>query len=198
MNITKGQSLNISKAATEKSGSELKNLTAAAGWDTETDLDLLTVYLGEDGKAIPDENANGTNADEAVCFFQNTETKGAKHSGDNRTGAGDGDDESIKLTLGDVPANVKEIVVAIASYGKDGNDGLPFGTVKGAFVRLYNTDDNTELVKYDLTDKYAEAKAVEMGRLTRTSEGWEFKATGVAVSGNFVEVLKSYGVTGVN
>jgi tellurium resistance protein TerD len=197
MNITKGQSMNISKAAKDN-GAELKVLKAAAGWDTETDLDLLTVYLGEDGKAIADENGDGTNADEAVCFFQNKEPKGAKHSGDNRTGAGEGDDESIALTLSEVPANVKEIVVAIASYGEDGTDGLPFGTVKGAFVRLVNTEGDTELGKYDLTDKYADAKAVEMGRLTRTGEGWEFKATGVAVEGNFVEVLKSYGVTGIN
>lgn len=195
MQITKGQTVSLSKAATD-AGAELKKLVAGAGWDAandkKIDLDLLTVYLGEDGKAIPDENGNGTNADEAVCAFFNKDPKGAHHTGDNLTGEGEGDDEQIVLTLADVPANVKEIAVAIASYS-----GEKFGEVQNAFVRMVNSDGDAELGKFTLTDQYADAKGVEMGRVSRTADGWEFKATGVALTGDFKAQVESYGVTGL-
>src|SRR5690349_20235309 len=134
LSISKGETINISKAA-QDAGTPLSKLVAGAGWDAASgkkiDLDLLTVYLDESGKAIPDENANGTNADEAVCAFFNKNPKGAHHTGDNLTGEGDGDDEQIILTLADVPASVKEIAVVIASYS-----GEKFGEVKNAFVRM--------------------------------------------------------------
>ncbi len=198
MNITKGQTLNITKAAADAGAtSPLSKVIAGAGWDAandkKIDLDLLTVFLGADGKAIADANGDGTNADEAVCFFQNKDPKGAHHTGDNLTGEGDGDDEQIVLTLADVPAEVKEIAVVIASYS-----GEKFGEVKNAFVRLVNSDGDTELGKYELTDQYAETRAVEMGRLVRNGDAWDFKATGESRDGEFVAVLNCYGVTGIN
>jgi len=197
LTITKGEGINISKAA-QDAGAPLHKLVAGAGWDAAAegrsiDLDLLTVYLDQDGKAIPDENSNGTNADEAVCAFFNKDPKGAHHTGDNLTGDGDGDDEQIVVTLADVPANVKEVAVVIASYS-----GQTFGEVKNAFVRMVNVDGNTELVKYDLTDNYSSTRAVEMGRLVRNGSEWDFKATGESRDGDFKGVLSGYGVTGVN
>lgn len=205
MKITKGQTVSLSKAATD-AGAELKKLVAGGGWDAaegteKLDLDLVAVYLGEDGKAIADANGNGTNADEALTFFGNAKgnpdnnapVAGALHLGDNRTGDGDGDDEQIEFTLADVPANVKEIAVALAIY--EGADNL--GSVKSAFVRLVNADGNTELGRYDLDESYADTKAVELGRVVRNGSTWEFKATGTKISGSFKEVLESYGVTGL-
>lgn len=191
MNLTKGQVVNITKEAADK-GAELKVLTAGAGWDGKTDapidLDLLGVYLDDSGKAIPDANGNGTNADESLIFFNNLKVAGAEHSGDNLTGEGDGDDEQIKFTLADVPANVKEIAVVVASYS-----GEKFSEVSNATVRMLNGEE--VLAKYELTDDLGDTKAVEMGRIVRNGDNWEFKATGTTVAGEFSDVVKSYGVT---
>lgn len=196
LSIEKGQAINISKTATD-AGAPLTKLIAGAGWDAKDgksiDLDLLTVYLGADGQAIPDENANGTNADEAVCAFFNKDPKGAHHTGDNLTGEGEGDDEQIVLTLADVPANANEVAVVIASYS-----GETFGEIENAFVRLVNETGNTELVKFALSTDFGTTRAVELGRLVRNGSSWDFKATGVSRDGSFKEVLTGYGVSGVN
>lgn len=197
MNISKGQGLDITKAAKD-AGAELKVLVAGAGWDpanegTDIDLDLLTVFLGEDGKAIPDENGNGTNADEAVCAFFNKDPKGAHHAGDNLTGEGDGDDEQIEITLANVPSNVKEIAVVVASYS-----GQTFGDVKNAFIRMVNKDGDKELAKYELSGDYGSTRGVELGRVSRQGDSWAFTATGKSIDGNFRQIVESYGVNGLN
>lgn len=196
VSLTKGNSVSLTKAAKD-AGSELKVLVAGAGWNAndsgaKVDLDLAAIYLDENGKALADANGNGTNVDEAVtAYFQLTNT-GSEHSGDNLTGEGDGDDEQITFTLADVPTSVKEIAVIVTSFS-----GQKFGDVKSANVRMVNSDGNTELAKFDLTDNYGEAKAVEMGRIVRTSDGWDFKATGEAKTGEPVAVFQDYGVTGI-
>jgi tellurium resistance protein TerD len=194
VSLTKGQTVGLTKVAAD-AGKTLSKLTAGAGWDAaddgkEIDLDLLAVYLGEDGKAIPDANNNGSNADEALTFFNNKDVAGAHHTGDNLTGEGEGDDEQIEFTLANIPAIVKEVAVVVASYS-----GQTFGEVKSAFVRMVNTDGNEELAKYELGADHGSTKAVELGRLVRNGDQWDFKATGVDVAGNFNAVVASYGVT---
>lgn len=196
VSLTKGESVSLTKAAAD-AGKTLSKLVAGAGWDpaaegTEIDLDLLAVYLGTDGKAIPDANNNGTNADEALIFFNNKDVAGAHHTGDNLTGEGEGDDEQIVFTLADIPANVKEVAVVVASYS-----GQTFGEVKSAFVRMVNSDGNDEMAKYELGADHGSTKAIELGRIVRNGDSWDFKATGTDVVGEFSDVVKSYGVTGV-
>lgn len=196
VSLTKGQSVDLTKAAAD-AGKTLSKLVAGAGWDStqegkEIDLDLLAVYLGDDGKAIPDANSNGTNADEALIFFNNKDVAGAHHTGDNLTGEGDGDDEQIEFTLASIPANVKEVAVVVASYS-----GQTFGEVKNAFVRIVNADGNEEMAKHELSGDHGSTKAVELGRLVRKGDNWDFKVTGDNVAGEFTDVVKSYGVTGV-
>lgn len=196
VSLVKGESVNLTKQVADSGAGTLSKLVAGAGWDAQNgksiDLDLLTVYIAEDGKAIPDANSNGTNLDEAVCFFNNLTIPGAKHSGDNLTGEGDGDDEQITLTLSDVPANVKEIAVVVASYS-----GEKFSEIENAFVRLVNADGNIELAKFELKDGMGETKGVELGRVVRSGSEWEFKATGVNIAGGFKDIVTSFGVTGL-
>lgn len=195
--LQKGAKVDLHKANTDAgSSAPLTKLTAGAGWDTKNgnpiDLDLLAVYIGNDGKAIPDANGNGTNLDEAVIFFNNLSVPGAQHSGDNLTGEGDGDDEQITVTLADVPANVQEVAVVVASYS-----GETFGEVDNAFVRLVNADGNTELAKYELKDGMGSTKGVELGRVKRDGQSWTFEATGKNIDGDFTAIVASYGVTGL-
>lgn len=194
--ITKGQTISLSKASADAGKPDLKKLVAGAGWDAKNDkdidLDLLTVFLGENGKAIADANGNGSNADEAVCAFFNKDPKGAHHHGDNLTGEGDGDDEQIDLNLSDIPAEAKEVAVVVASYS-----GEKFGEVENAFVRLFNADGDTELGKFNLTDLAADTKGIELGRVVRNGDTWDFKATGTPIAGGFQQIVESYGVTGL-
>lgn len=193
VSLVKGQSVSLTKEVAAK-GKTLTKLTAGAGWDGTSDapidLDLMAVLLGEDGKAIPDANGNGSNADEALVFFNNLEVTGAKHSGDNLTGEGDGDDEQITITLADLPANVKEVAVVVASYS-----GETFDKVANAQVRLLDAGNgDEEIAKYALTENAGSTKAVELGRIVRNGAEWEFKADSKTVDGDFNAVVASYGV----
>ena len=85
----------------------------------------MAVLIGADGKALPDANSNGSNADEALLFFNNKDLPGLHHTGDNLTGEGDGDDEQIVITLADVSANVNEIAIVVASYSGETSTRLP-------------------------------------------------------------------------
>lgn len=191
VSLVKGETANLSKAAPN-----LTKLIAGAGWDAKAgksiDLDLLIVYLAQDGKAIPDANGNGTNLDEAVCFFNNLNIPGASHSGDNLTGEGDGDDERITLDLSAIPSNVMEVAVVIASYS-----GEKFSEVENAFVRMVNAEGEVELAKFELKDGMGETKGVELGRVIRNGSEWEFKATGVTIGGGFKDIVSSFGVSGL-
>lgn len=197
VSMTKGQSVNLTKAAVDAgSTAPLAKVIAGAGWDGTSsapiDLDLMAVLIGDDGKALPDANANGSNADEALLFFNNKDLPGLHHTGDNLTGEGDGDDEQIVITLADVAANVKEIAVVVASYS-----GESFDKVANAQVRLVNEADQKELAKYELSTgtEFAGKHGVELGRLVRNGSEWEFKASGAAVEGsNFSDVVKALGI----
>lgn len=197
VSLVKGAKVDLHKAAADAgSTAPLTKVTAGAGWDAKNgkaiDLDLLAVLIGNDGKAIPDANGNGTNLDEAVVFFNNLQVAGLKHSGDNLTGEGEGDDEQITVDLANVPTNVSEVAIVVASYS-----GESFGEVENSFVRLFNADDNKELAKFTLNDHAADTKGVELGRLKRSGSTWEFTATGNNIAGDFTQIVASYGVTGI-
>lgn len=203
VSLEKGASLDLSKAATD-AGKTLETLVAGAGWDMkgdeEVDLDLIGIKLGADGKAIADANGSGSNYDEAVNFYKNLETKGAVHSGDNLTGEGDGDDETITYKLSEVEPEVKEVAILVASFS-----GKKFDQVANVKARMVNADGNDELAVYT-NSELGSGKAVEVGRIKRgDNNAWSFGATGKLLSEaddkEGVELVKavlaSYGVTGL-
>jgi stress response protein SCP2 len=205
VSLEKGAKVDLNKAAIDAGATApLTKVMAGAGWDPKSDgasidLDLIGIKLGADGKTIADANGNGTNYDEAVNFFQNLTTQGGVHSGDNLTGEGDGDDETITYDLNAVEPEVQEIVVLVASYS-----GTDFSEVANVKVRMVNTDDNQELACYTNTE-LGNGRAVEVGRVKREGNGWSFQAVGnvlSAVSGQaggqlIKSVLENYGVTGL-
>lgn len=202
VSLKKGESLSLKKAAAD-AGKQLNEVIAGAGWDGKADapidLDLVTVKLDASGKAIADANGNGSNADEAVNFFGNLETKGAKHSGDNLTGEGDGDDEQVRIKLAELEADVAEVAVLVLSYS-----GETFDQVANVKARMVNADGDEEMAAFT-NSELGSAKAVEMGRLKKAGDDWTFEATGKALTeadGKKEDellraVLTSYGVTGV-
>lgn len=174
ISLTKGSSLSLKKA----DGSALSNVRLGLGWDAakrglfggggEIDLDASAVLL----------DANG-NAADVVYFGQlKSKDKSVRHSGDNLTGDGDGDDEQIAVNLSEVPANIKSIVFVITSY-----TGQKFSAVQNVYARVVDTTSGeNEVVRYNLAES-SNTTANVIAKVTREASGWAFTAIGEYTNG---------------
>jgi len=172
--LDKGHKVSLAKA----DGGQLSTITLGLGWDAATslfgggsiDLDASCVML--DGSK---------NKVDTVYFGHLRSNDGSiRHTGDNLTGDGDGDDEQIIVDLTRVPASVQYLLFTVSSYR-----GQTFDKVKNAAVRVLD-DKNTELVKYDLAAKGSHTGMV-MGKVYRHNGGWKFHAIGEPTTGRTVE-----------
>ena len=116
------------------------------------------------------------------------------HNGDNRTGDGDGDDETISVDLSKVPQEVAKIVFAVTIHEGQQNS-QNFGMVDKAYIRVINQDANAEeLARFDLSEDGSTEVAMIFGELYRHSGEWKFKAVGQGFSGGLGALAASYGV----
>lgn len=162
------------------------------GWDVnkagngnDFDLDAAVFALNENDKLDSESN---------FVYFNNKHPGiGIDHSGDNLTGAGDGDDEVITVDFSKVPATVKKIAVVVSIY-KGAERHQNFGQVKNAFVRLVDTTNgaNTEQLRFDLTEDYSGDTAIHMADLYRHNDGWKMKAIGEGIKGDLSTFLQQY------
>jgi stress response protein SCP2 len=136
----------------------------------DVDIDASVFMLGEDGKMIRD----------GLVYFGQEESKckSIHHSGDNRTGDGDGDDETITMDLQKVPSYVQKLVVVINIYDCVKN-GQSFGMIENSYIRLLD-QSKKELVHYDLTENYNGKTAIYVAEIVRNGSEWEFHAVGEA------------------
>ncbi|RNA63295.1 TerD family protein [Chryseobacterium nematophagum] len=167
INLQKGQRENINAP----------KFTVGLGWDTNStstgtafDLDASLFLLADNKKLISDNH---------FIFYNNLESpdKAVIHSGDNLTGDGDGDDEQIKIDLTKIDAAVKEIIVVVTIHEAEGRK-QNFGQVRNSFIRIFNTDTNEELIKYELDEDFSIETAVEFGRIYNRNGEWKFEAVG--------------------
>ncbi len=173
LNLTKGASLDLMKE-----NPSLDKVAFACGWDAPDqqgghnfDIDLSMIMLDKNGKLM--------NGDvKSIIYFNNLKhTSGSiTHTGDNLTGAGDGDDETVNIDLKTVPAECDQIV-GIINIFEAKKRTQHFGQVKNAFARIYNRDGNTELGKYELSGE-ADRSSLTIARIYRKDGGWSFEATG--------------------
>jgi tellurium resistance protein TerZ len=174
VNLVKGQRISLEKEA----GKAVARVIMGLGWDTgreQIDLDASCALIGEDKSVL-----------EAIYFSNKRSKNGSvQHSGDNLTGAGDGDDEQIKVDLGAVDAAVKHIVFAVTSYR-----GQKFTSVKNAFVRIVDEATGKELCRYSLSDQFPNTGVI-MARLYRHNGEWKFAAIGEPADGRTVLDLKA-------
>lgn len=162
------------------------------GWDArvtdgaEFDLDASVFMVGENGKVL---------SDASFIFFNNKlSTCGSvEHQGDNRTGEGDGDDEQVKITLAQIPAEVKKLVFAVTIYDAEGRK-QNFGMVNNSFMRVYNHDTNAEIARFDLSEDASTETAMIFGELYRHGEEWKFKAVGQGFAGGLAALASQHGV----
>jgi tellurium resistance protein TerZ len=179
LSLTKNQTISLEKTA----GSGLRNVTMGLGWDVAKPKGFLGKLMGGGGDSIDLDasallfDASGKMLD-SVWFRQLKSTDGSVvHTGDNRTGAGDGDDEQIKVDLSRVPANVQTIVFTVNSFlGQD------FGKVENAYCRLVNDAGGAEIAKFNLSAGGAHTGQV-MARLYRQGSDWNLQALGTPSSG---------------
>lgn len=170
LNLTKGNRISLTK---ENGGQAIKTATLGLGWDTgrqQIDLDAGCGTFDEAGNLL-----------EAV-FFRNLRSANGSivHTGDNLTGAGDGDDEQIKIDLTKVDAKVKNIVFTVNSFR-----GQKFTAVENAFVRILN-DAGAEVCRFNLSEKFPTTGLV-MARLYRHNDEWKFATIGEGVDGQTIK-----------
>ena len=172
---TSGMSLNLNKNMTldlTKRNPGLDKILLGAGWDVAesgSDFDLdISAFLLSNGKIRSVED---------VIYFNHRETRGIRLHDDNRTGAGDGDDEKITISLRDVDSSVDAIAFCVTIFDA-ANRGQTFGKVRNAFVRLVNEANGHELCKFSLNTDYSTDTAIIFVKLKRNGGEWDFETIG--------------------
>lgn len=190
VSLSKGQRVNIDKSVT------LARI--GLGWDINQydsgntfDLDACVFLLGANGKVRSDED---------FVFYNNlTGANGAVvHTGDNRTGEGDGDDEAIIIDFSKIPADVEKIAVTVTIFdGAQKNQN--FGQVNNSFVRvvkIQNPDDvnGEEVLRFDLVEEFSIETALVVCEIYRYNGDWKFNAVAAGYQGGLEALCRNYGV----
>jgi tellurium resistance protein TerD len=187
ISLQKGGNVNLSKEAPG-----LTKLQVGLGWDVRStdgaafDLDGVVFLLNASGKVRGDGD---------FIFYNNLRSSDGSvvHSGDNRTGAGEGDDESVTIDLSKVPADVERIALAVTIHEAD-TRRQNFGQVAKAYVRCVNGANNSEIARYDLSEDSSTEAAMIFGEVYRNGADWKFRAIGQGYQGGLGPLAKNYGV----
>lgn len=178
LTLAKGDKLSLTKAAAAAGiTTALSTVAIGLAWEPqkssgqEFDLDATAFLVDSNGKA----EESGI-----VYYNQLASADGSvTHSGDERKGDKNGDDETISIDLAKVPANIEKIIAVITIFEAD-KKGQTFGQVDGAIARLYDTTNGTktELAKFELAEDNSRDTAVHMVTLYRHNGEWKFEAAG--------------------
>ena len=187
ISLQKGGNVSLSKEAPSMS-----KMIIGLGWDVRAtdgadfDLDGSAFLLSESGKVRSDADF--------IFYNQSKSADGSvEHTGDNRTGEGDGDDEQIIIDLGKVPADVQKIAISVTIHDAEAR-GQNFGMVSSAFIRCVNADGNSEIARFDLSEDASVETAMIFGEVYRHNGEWKFKAIGQGFKGGLGPLAKNYGV----
>ena len=184
--LAKGGNVSLSKAAPN-----LTQVLVGLGWDARSttgapfDLDA-SALLCQNGRVL---------GDEWFVFYNQLKSPdgSVEHTGDNLTGEGEGDDESIKVNLVAVPAEVARIVFPVSIHDAEAR-GQSFGQVRNAFIRVVNQAGGTELARYDLSEDASTETAMVFGELYRNGPEWKFRAIGQGYASGLRGIAQDFGV----
>ena len=187
VSISKGGNVSLSK---EEPG--LSRILIGLGWDTRAtdgvdfDLDASVFLLNNMGKVRNDLD---------FIFYNNLRSAdgSVEHTGDNRTGEGEGDDEAVRVNLAGVPADVDKLSVTVTIHDAQAR-GQNFGQVDNAFIRVVNEDNGREIVRYDLSEDASTETAMILGEVYRHGGEWKFRAVGQGYAGGLGPLATSFGV----
>mgnify|MGYP003608441946 CR=1 FL=1 len=170
----------------------LNSVKIGLGWEAretagaEFDLDASLFMVGSSGKVRNDHDFIFYGQLDSPC-------KSIHHTGDNRTGDGDGDDEELHVFLDKVPKPIERLVVAVTIHDAD-HRGQNFGQVRDAFIRIVDLDSDTEIARFDLSEDYSTETAMVFGEVYRRNDEWKFRAVGQGYSGGLDVLCGKYGV----
>lgn len=187
ISLSKGGNISLSKE-----DPNLRKILIGLGWDTRSsdgadfDLDASLFMLNAQNRVRSDADF--------IFYNQLRSTDGSvEHTGDNRTGEGEGDDEAIKVDLVRVPQDVQKLSVAVTIH-----DAEPrrqnFGMVQNAFIRVVNDETGRELARYDLSEDASTETAMIFGEVYRNAGEWKFRAVGQGYNGGLGPLARNFGV----
>lgn len=188
ISLFKGQRVDLTK-----NNPGLSRILVGLGWDVKKydggydfDLDAAAFVLGVNGKVLSDSD---------FVFYNNLKhSSGAvQHMGDNLTGAGDGDDEQIKVDLSKLPGNADKVAFTVTIYDAETRK-QNFGQVSNAFIHIYDEANGKELIRYDLGEDFSVETAVVVGELYRQGGEWKFNAIGSGFKGGLKALCQNFGV----
>lgn len=186
--LKKGQKIDLTKG-----NPSLKNLKLGLGWDTNSfdsgydyDLDVSVFMVGKSGRVERDED---------FIFYNNLKhiSGSVEHLGDNRTGEGDGDDEEILISLDKIPNHIERIAVTVTIYEAT-ERRQNFGQVNNSYVRVLDSDNEQEVLRYDLGEEFSIETAITVCEIYRHNGEWKFSAVGAGFEGGLESLCKNYGL----
>ncbi|WP_319423288.1 TerD family protein [Pleurocapsa sp. FMAR1] len=188
VNLSKGQRISLEKVAPG-----LSEIFVGLGWDTnitdtgnDFDIDASVFLVNSNEKLISDNH---------FIFYNNLASpdanKSVEHLGDNRTGAGEGDDEVVKVKLKQVPEDINKIVMTVTIHEAEKRQ-QNFGQVQNAFVRVVNAENQEEVIRYDLSEDFSVETALIMAELYRKDGEWRVNAVGAGYQGGLEALLNRY------
>lgn len=190
ISLKKGEKVSLSKKV---GAAGLKKIRVGLGWDVRKtdgeafDLDASAFLLGAGGKVI--------DAEKGMVFygFPATDDGTVKHTGDNKTGQGEGDDECILIDVAGLAANIEKIAFGVTIF-QAAKRRQTFGQVNQAYIRVLNEEDGTELTRFDLSEDFSTETAITLGVLYKHNGEWKFEANGQGYAGGLKPLAESYGM----
>ena len=187
ISLNKGGNLSLSKT-----DPTLVRILIGLGWDERAtdgasfDLDASAFLLTASGKVRGDHD---------FIFYNQLKSQdgSVEHTGDNRSGQGDGDDESLLVDLSKVSPEVEKVVVTVTIHDAQSR-GQNFGQIANAFIRVVNQDSGIEIVRFDLAEDYSTETAMVFGEVYRHNGEWKFRAVGQGYAGGLAAMCQQYGI----
>jgi tellurium resistance protein TerD len=187
ISLSKGGRISLSKEAPD-----LKKVHVGLGWDprvtdgSDFDLDAAAFMLTNTGQVRSDADFIFYNQLHSSCGS-------VEHTGDNLTGAGEGDDEVVIVDISKVPSEVEKIAFTVTIHEAE-QRRQNFGQVQNAFIRLMNAENDVEVARYDLTEDASTETAMIFGEIYRHGNEWKFAAVGQGYTGGLKAMCQQYGV----
>ncbi|MFB7917480.1 TerD family protein [Streptomyces sp. NPDC056061] len=187
VSLAKGQNVVLNQ-----DGTPLADVTVGLGWDAhpvggaDFDLDASAIICGPDQKVISDQH---------FVFYNNLASPdgAVRHTGDNVTGDGDGDDEQLLIDLDRLDGSTGQIVFTVSIHDAQ-NRGQNFGQVEDAYIRVVDNLTGREMCRYELSYDAAGETAMVFGALYRRSGEWKFRAIGQGYASGLAGIAADYGV----
>lgn len=186
ISLSKGQKISL-----EKEAPGLSKIILGLGWDVkhgdtgfDFDLDASCFMLGENGKIVSDQH---------FIFYNNlvSPDKSVVHTGDNRTGDGEGDDEQIKVALKKISPEIKKLVFVVTIH-EAAKRKQSFGQIANSFIRIVDEETNREIAKYDLGEDYSTETAMIMAEVYLHNGEWRMSAVGTGYNQGLEAIVKRY------